>query len=261
MQKLYGLIGEHLGHSISPQIHGLISQKLGLDADYKLFEVSKQNSSNIVSAIKTLGISGVNVTMPYKMVVMPQLTSIAEEAEIIGAVNTVKIDGDDSFGYNTDYYGIEKTFEWMEFDPDGKSAFIMGNGGASKAVQALLRKKGISNICIATIEDDENMNISDLDKVEPHDIIINATPVGMYPDVDSCIVNKEILSRFKYAMDVIYNPFETKFIKMANELGLKSCGGLCMLVYQAIKAQEIWNNINIDNNIGIDIFNQVKDLL
>jgi shikimate dehydrogenase len=263
MSKLYGLIGKRLGHSISPQIHRYIAEKLNLELDYRLFEVEEGNASNIVGALKTLNISGANVTIPYKTTVMSQLDEISPQAAAIGAVNTINFDGEKSIGYNTDYYGLEKTFERMKFDPEGKFAVVLGNGGVSKTVQTYLVDKGIAELAVITRRNDWFPDYEHLKKISEKDIIINATPVGMYmhPDEKECLVDEDILAKFSYALDIVFNPIETPFLKKAADIGLKTENGLYMLIFQAIRAQEIWNSLKISDTIGNLLYEQAKNWL
>jgi len=241
MTERFGLVGGTLGHSISPEIHQMIYDIMGVDGIYHLFEVEERYAGHIVEAVKTLGFKGINVTMPYKIEVVKQLDEMDEDAQAVGSANTVLIKDGRTTGYNTDYYGIHKTLEGMSFDPSGRSAVVMGNGGASKAVQAYLTKEGIAELTVVSIEDDWFPGMDHLQRIGNKDLIVNATPVGMHPRENQSLADEAVLSKFKYAFDVVYNPVETKFVSMAKSLGLVADGGLRMLVYQAIRAEEIWN--------------------
>lgn len=239
MAKMFGLVGETLGHSFSPVIHRMVYEVAGWQAEYGLFQVKKESLKDLIPSLKNLGIEGVNVTIPYKQAILPFLDEIEPEAKKIGAINTISFKNGKTIGANTDYYGIVKTFEEMDFSPSGKRAVILGNGGASKAVQAVLKEKD-ATIEIFSIEDDGNPGFEKLPTLDKRDILINATPVGMYPNNENSPVEKEILEKFSYAFDLVYNPMPTKFIKEAKSLGLKASTGLSMLVYQAVRSDEIW---------------------
>ncbi|MDR2654942.1 MAG: shikimate dehydrogenase [Oscillospiraceae bacterium] len=261
MTSLYGLIGKKLGHSLSPKIHRFIAEKLNLELDYRLFEVAGENAGNIVAALKTLSITGANITIPYKTTVLSQLDELSPQAAAIGAVNTISINSGKATGYNTDYYGIEKTFEKLGFEPEGKFAVVLGNGGASKAVQACLIDKGIAELAVITRHDDWYPGYEHLARISEKDIIINATPVGMYPDEEKSPVSEEILQKFDYAFDLVFNPFSTLFTKRARNAGLRVENGLYMLIFQAIRAQEIWHNIKIGDAVGNLLYEQAKTWL
>ena len=255
----FGLVGEKLGHSISPLIHGLVYDELGIkNAKYSLIEIEKEKSDHIVELLKELGISGVNVTIPYKQTVMDQLDFISPKAMEIGAVNTITFRDGITMGGNTDYMGLEMMFEKMKLDLSDKSVVIMGNGGASKAVQTLLRDKNVSEITVVSISDDWFPKYDYLDVISPKDIIINTTPVGMYPNMDNCLISEDNIKKFQYAVDLIYNPSETKFLKIARENGLFTKNGLGMLVYQAIFSEKIWLNTDIGEDIFDRIFEKVE---
>lgn len=254
-----GLVGEKLEHSISPSIHKMIFDEVGVDrAVYSLFEVEHKDSENIVSALKILGIRGANVTIPYKKTVLPQLDSVSERALEIGAVNTVIIEDGFARGENTDYLGLEKVFDKMGIALEGKTVVVLGNGGASKAVQTLLSHKNVSELTVISRSDDWFPPYDYLDVISPSDLLINTTPVGMYPNVDDCVVKEDVIKKFKYAVDLIYNPTETKFLKMARENGLIVENGLRMLVYQAIYAQELWFGTEIGDDIAERVYEKAK---
>ncbi|WP_373898599.1 shikimate dehydrogenase [Haloimpatiens sp. FM7315] len=266
----YGLIGEKLGHSLSPDIHELILRKLGIKASYNLFEVKKDRLNDAVNGLKALNVKGVNVTIPYKVKVMPYLDEISEEAEKIGAINTIVIKDDKFLGYNTDYYGFGIMMKKFNISIKSKSFVILGSGGASKAVFQYLKDNEAKEIIIVTRNEEEArskfhnckvMQYNDLKGLNSSEIIINCTPVGMYPNVLDCIVEKEVLRKFNVCIDLIYNPFETVFLKEARSFGNVSINGLYMLVGQAIKAEELWNNVKFDVKIIDEIYSELlKDM-
>lgn len=256
-----GVVGESLGHSISPAIHSIIFEELGIKkAVYSIYEVDKNNSGNIVDAIKTLGVRGTNVTIPYKKTVMDQLDNISDRAMEIGAVNTISIKDGISTGDNTDYLGLEKVFDKMGLELKDKTVVVLGNGGASKAVQALLSNKKVKELTVISRSDDWFPGYDYLDIIGGKDMIINTTPVGMYPNVDDCVVSESVIKKFKYAVDIIYNPAETMFLKMARENGLVTENGLGMLVYQAIYAENIWLDTEISDETSERIYKRAKEL-
>lgn len=261
MAKMFGLVGETLGHSFSPIIHRMVYEITGWQAEYGIFQVAENELKNLIPSLKALGISGVNVTIPYKQKVIPFLDELSLEATSIGAVNTVLFKDGKIIGDNTDYYGIVKTFEQMGISLAGKQAVVLGNGGASKAVQAVLRDYAAS--CeIFSIEEDGNPGFDALPTLEQKDILINATPVGMYPRGTETPVNEEILSKFSAVFDLVYNPMPTRLTSDAKKLGLASANGLSMLVYQAVRSDELWFEEKIPDSevdkILEAMFNRVK---
>lgn len=265
----YGLLGEKLGHSLSPDIHEEIFKKLNIKGSYSLFEVSKDNIDNVIPSIKVLGISGINVTIPYKNEVMKSLDDISKEAQEIGAVNTISVNDGKTIGYNTDYFGFGEMLKRFNINCKNKNIVILGAGGASKAVVQYFYDNGAKNIYLVsrkpeTVYKKEFIKVisyEELSKIVDGDIIVNTTPCGMYPNIDSMAINKEILKNYKTAVDIIYNPIETMFLREAKKLGLKTVDGLYMLVGQAIKAEEIWNNTKLKDSDIEEIYMKASKLL
>lgn len=267
MSNFYGLIGEKLGHSFSPQIHNLIFQTINSKGLYNLLEIKKEDLENAVWGLKALGCKGANVTIPYKIQIMQYLDNISEEAKKIGAVNTISFSEGVLTGYNTDYHGFGEALKRQEIDINNKKAVILGCGGASKAVVHYLMDNKINDITYVSrkpesiskdIKELKVISYSDMENLTSEDIIINCTPCGMYPNIEQSPVKKDILSKFSVAVDLIYNPQETLFLKQARELGLKTENGLYMLVAQAIAAQEIWQNIKISKESVDEIYSELK---
>lgn len=262
MAKMFGLVGETLGHSFSPIIHRKIYECVGWQAEYGFFQVAPDNLKNLIFSLQTLGINGANVTIPYKQQVMPFLDEIAPEAEKIGAVNTIIFQDGKTIGDNTDYYGIVRTFEDLGVSLSGQKVVVLGNGGASKAVQTVLKDKGAS-IEIFSIEEDGNPDFSALPSLGTRDILVNATPVGMSPNGNDTPVSKEILEKFSFVFDLVYNPMPTRLVREARELGLVATTGLSMLVYQAVRSDELWFETAIPEEctrkVLEDIFALVSD--
>ncbi|WP_300351498.1 shikimate dehydrogenase [Clostridium sp.] len=267
--KIFGLIGEKLGHSMSPYIHNKIFNHNKINGVYNLFSVSQKNKNNIVESLKNLGISGCNVTIPYKEVVMEQLDFISEEAKKIGSVNTILLSDGKAYGYNTDYYGFGKMLERKDVKTHGNSFFVLGAGGASRSVLKYLEDNGAKKIVLVSRDKEKakrrfkNFNVDfmgydELNSIEKEFAIINTTPCGMYPNVDTMAISREVLKKFNVAIDIVYNPLETKFLKNGKELGLKTVNGLFMLVGQGVKANEIWNGIKVEKSTEEEIYNELK---
>ena len=263
--NFYGLIGEKLSHSISPKIHNMIFETLNVNDSYRLFEIPKENIENLKEALKTLTIRGVNVTIPYKEKVIEYLDEISKEAKNIGAVNTIFNKSGKLIGYNTDYYGFKYMLEDKNINVTGKKVTVLGTGGASKAVITYLLDSHVSEILLVSrkkkdlYKNEEKIKVIEYKDLKGvlGDIIINTTPVGMYPKMKDSPVTLEIIKNYDVLVDLIYNPLETEFLKLGKENNKITCSGLMMLVGQAVKAEEIWQDKTIDKKVIIDIYNKL----
>lgn len=256
--KKFGLIGERLGHTFSPIIHREILKHINIQGQYEVLEFEKDYLPNIIDNLKYGAYKGINVTIPYKTDIIPYLDEISSEAEKIGAVNTISFSGDKAIGYNTDYFGFGKLLDFHKIDVRQKTALILGTGGASRAVSRYLEDNYIKSIKFASTNPEQSKNkycgyeiysYDELNQIEKTDIIINCTPVGMFKDKDKTPVDKSYLTKFSVIIDLIYNPIETTLLIQARKLGLKTANGLYMLTAQAVKSQEIWNDVIIDDSI------------
>lgn len=231
--KKYGLIGNPLGHSFSPQIHALLG-----DYEYKLYPMEKESVAPFLAS-KTL--DALNVTIPYKEVVIPCLDRISDEAKRIGSVNTVVKESDGSLsGYNTDHYGFTAMLKYYGIDPNGKKAIILGSGGSSKTAVAALSDMGATETVVVSRSGENNYENLYLHK--DAEIIINTTPLGMYPKNGVAAVDLRDFPNCKGVADLVYNPKRTALLLQAEELGIPCAYGLCMLVAQAIRAAEYFFN-------------------
>ncbi|QGU96762.1 shikimate dehydrogenase [Clostridium bovifaecis] len=270
MKGLYGLLGEKLGHSFSPGIHSLIFKELGLEGYYHLFEVDKAQLEYAVLGFNALKIKGVNVTIPYKVDAMKYLDRISQEGKNIGAINTICFEEGETIGYNTDYYGFGMMLNKFNINLKWEKAVILGTGGVSRAVLQYLLDNDVRDITFVSRNIEEvktrfkEFNIIEYEKIKElrdKDIVINCTPLGMYPKVEVSPLTKEQVSQFKIVIDLIYNPQETLLLRYANENGIQGINGLYMLVGQAVKAQELWNSVKIDEEIVDKVYKQLSDLL
>ncbi|WP_027624650.1 shikimate dehydrogenase [Clostridium lundense] len=269
MEKLYGLLGEKLTHSYSPIIHNIIFKNIDTKAQYHLFEIERNNIKNVISGLKTLNISGVNVTIPYKIEIMDYLDSVSSEGEKIGAVNTICINNNRAVGYNTDYYGFGMMLNKSQVDVCDKKAIILGTGGAAQAVVHYLLDNGIREVAVVSRDNKKNKFMKDIDiinyeqlkKIKNNDILINCTPVGMSPKINESPISKNEVAISEVVVDLIYNPKETLILKYARELQLKGINGLYMLVAQAVKAEELWNDITISSDVIDNIYDEVSSYL
>ena len=261
MKNIYGLLGESLGHSFSPQIHREIFMELGTTGEYKLFELKEAELGSALLEYKAQGIRGLNVTVPYKIKIMAFLDMISEEAEKIGAVNTIGFSNGILTGYNTDYHGFGMSLKKSKIEVAGKHAVILGTGGVSKAVVQYLEDNGAAGMTFISRNPEGGAKGYDKLPGLGGDIIINCTPCGMYPGTRVSPVEVAVLKNFDTAIDLIYNPEKTLFLKHAEECGLKTVNGLYMLVSQAVAAQEIWNGVKLEEAQVDEIYQRIRKLL
>ena len=244
--KMYGLVGKKLGHSFSKDYFTKKFSELNLDYSYQNIEI--ENIGDIIPFIKeNKNLKGFNVTVPYKEEIIPYLDELDPVAKEVGAVNTVKVYDDGKLkGFNTDVIGFEKLLSRDAINrvrtSGMKEALILGSGGASKAVQYVLNKKNIP-YKIVSRGFKLGMSYEEINSIgfEPYSIIINATPVGMFPNVNECLeLPYSTIGPDNVFIDLIYNPEETLFMKKARQNGAVAFNGLTMLHEQAEAAWEIW---------------------
>lgn len=251
MQKQYGLLGEHLTHSYSKQIHEALA-----DYTYDLIPLSREELTKFMTEKE---FAAVNVTIPYKREVIPYLDSLDDHAKQIGAVNTIVNRNGVLSGYNTDYLGFRYTLEKHNFVVTGKKVLVIGNGGAAQAILAVLRDLGASEIIIVDIVPGENVITKEeaLAKHTDAEILVNTSPVGMYPKVDAAPIDLSTFDRLTAVVDIIYNPSVTKLLSQAQEKNIPCCNGLLMLVAQAYFACQIF----LDKDIPEEELTRVFELI
>ena len=238
-KKLKGyILGEHLGHTFSPKIHSLLA-----DYSYGIKEVEKENLEKIIT---DKDFDFLNVTIPYKKEIIPYLDSLSPEAQSIGAVNTVKKTKDNKLvGYNTDYFGFEYTLKISGISVENAKVLVLGSGGASLPVKEVLHKNGASDII--TISRSGENNYQNISKHSDADVIVNTTPVGMYPSNGDKLIDIGIFKNLRGVIDIIYNPRKTALLLEAEARGIQTIDGLPMLVAQAKYAAEIFADTKIDD--------------
>lgn len=242
--KQFGLVGRNISYSFSAGYFKNKFEELNLKKySYTNFDIeSIDKLPKIIK--KTEGLKGLNVTIPYKEEVIPLLDKLSKNAEIIGAVNTIIISKKGiTKGYNTDFYGFKKALEPL-LQPHHKKALILGTGGASKGVAFALRKMMIEYDFVSRTGSETVFAYEDItgDVFTEYQIIINTSPLGTYPAVDECPPFDYSLFTDKHiAFDLVYNPAETKFLRLAKQNGATTENGYAMLVHQAEKAWRIWN--------------------
>lgn len=237
----FGLIGKSLGHSFSAKFFNGKFKAEQIDADYQLFEI--EDVAIIDNLIKEHNLEGFNVTIPYKETIIPHLDGLTKEAHEIGAVNCVVIKNGQKIGHNTDLTGIEASLHWLDIDSNPK-VLILGTGGASKAVQYALKKRGIEFMVVSRSEERGDVTYDTLttDIIADHKLIINTTPVGMSPDVENTpTIDYSAIGAEHRLFDLVYNPAKTQFLARGEERGAKTMGGMLMLQTQAIASWHLWN--------------------
>lgn len=259
-KKTFGLVGNPIKHSLSPLMHNAAFAHLKINAEYKLFEIKPEELSNFFLNIEKENISGLNVTIPYKEKVIPFLSLVSDEARLIGAVNTVRVSKGKLEGFNTDGEGFLRHLkEDLSYEPKGKTISLIGAGGAARAVSVFLSRSGPKKLSIYDLDrpkaealiNNLSNNFSDIEfvlagsisglNIQDSSLLINATSIGL-KDTDPCLVNEGSLHKDLLVYDLIYNPKETKLLKMAKAKGAVVSNGLGMLLYQGIIAFEIWTN-------------------
>jgi len=255
--KRLGVIGYPIKHSISPQMHTAAIDLLGLDFTYESFEVKPEDLEKFIGRIKSNEIHGINVTIPHKENIIQYLDKVDDFAKKIGAVNTVVNKNGKLVGYNTDYQGfLDSLLIDVGFDPKGRSAAVLGCGGASRAVCGGLCAAGISKLTIYdSVESKSKELFNHLKKnfktdikisqdlkqdILDSDLLVNTTPVGMFPNIQNSPIPADFIQENVIVFDVIYNPAETKLLKDAKAAGSKTVNGLNMFVRQGALSFKIF---------------------
>lgn len=260
MKQKFCLIGHPLGHSISPDIHRRLFKISGIDADYCLHDIPPDEFEKNMDFLKS--VDGFNVTIPHKQRILPYLDHIDGFAKTCGAVNTVICENGKLSGFNTDADGFLRALSDAKIELCGR-VLLCGAGGAARMMACEAIAKGCS-LTVATRKIDGAQNCANglmrqfpsadlsaqtLSSISgSFDLILNGTPAGMYPKVDGCPVSEEIIKNSAAVFDAVYNPYETKLLKIARKAGAKTQGGLTMLVWQAAAAQEIWTGANFKDS-------------
>ena len=268
--KALGIFGHPISHTLSPVMHNAVIKALGLDMAYLPFEVKPSNLKEAINGIKSLGIIGVNITIPHKESVIRFLDDISEEARLVGAVNTIVNKDRKLVGYNTDGSGYMASLkEELGFNPKSKRIIIIGAGGAARGILAALATQKPKSITVANrtlsravsliktfkgkfrdtrfeaIDLDNNMLKMSFNSV---DLLINTTSVGMKQG-KTLKIPLETLPKIAIVSDIIYNPLETLLLKKAKKIGLTTHGGLGMLVHQGARSFKLWTGMDAPMNV------------
>lgn len=251
----YGLIGEKLGHSFSKIIH----EKL---ADYT-YELQPLTKEEFPVFMVNKDFSGINVTIPYKEDVIPYIDVLDENAKKIGAVNTIVKKDNKLYGYNTDYQGFIFTLEHEHIIVSGKKVIVLGTGGAAKSIiQALISLDAKEVITVKRTNTNGAITYNECyEKHSDAPIIINTSPVGMYPNISDCPIDLTAFTKLEAVVDIIYNPLKTKLLLKGEELGIPSVNGLLMLVAQAVYAANYFLDTFAEKDVILAVYHDLlKDL-
>ncbi len=249
MIKTFGLLGEKLSHSFSPLIHSYLG-----DYEYNLYEKAPDAVGDF---LKHGDFRGLNVTIPYKKTVLPYCDELSDKTRAIGSVNTLIRRQDGSlFGDNTDYDGFSYLLDKLAIDVTGIKALILGSGGSSVTVRAVLTDRAAGEVI--TVSRGGPDNYDNLDRHMDAGLIVNATPVGMYPNNGASLIDFSLFKACRAVADIVYNPAKTKLLLDAESLGIPHTNGLSMLVAQAKRAAELFTGNAIDDAVIDDITEKIE---
>lgn len=270
--KHYGLLGYPLKHTMSPPIHERLFKLEGVsDYDYTLKEYSSEELSEKISDV--LALDGFNITIPHKVGIIPHIDELGESAQRYNSVNCVVNRDGRYIGYNTDCDGFLRSLEAAGARLDGK-VLQCGCGGVGRmiAIECVRHGADLTVSVLEGFEDtvepvreyarengiDAKITVVHPDEIKGgFDVLINSSPVGMFPKVDACPVSEAVIANCGFVFDVIYNPEKTKLMQIAESHGIKTCGGMAMLVWQAVVAHEIWSGAKYSDE---DIAELIADM-
>ena len=257
--KIYKVIGNPIEHSLSPTLHNYWIKNNGINAFYEKQKLNDSGLEQIIEDIKKEKINGVNVTVPFKKIIIPFLDELSIEAETTQSVNTIYLKDNKVVGHNTDIIGFETSIEKSKYDVVNKKIFILGAGGVVPSIIFALNKMKVSKISVSNRtkkkvenlkENFKNIELIEWGEVPNFDMIINATSIGLKEN-DDIKLNFSSISGNKFFYDVIYNPSETNFLKIGKKLGNKTLNGKLMFIYQGLAAFNIWHGLkpDVDENV------------
>jgi len=276
----YGLMGKNISYTLSPYIHNEIYKKINTDDVYDILDIDKIDENQLLEEIKN-NYNGVNITIPYKRRMVDIVDEISDEAKKISAINTIHVKNGKLIGYNTDYFGFKYMMKDLHINVENKDIVMMGSGGAAASVLTFLLDSSAKKITILTRNKIKTENVifsniffnkcrniievvdySQLNDDIKNDryMLINTTPVGMTGHIDELLIEEKELMKFKICIDLIYSPLHTLLLKRFKALKGKDAiaeNGIKMLVFQAISAENIWQNIDISYEITDDIIRKL----
>ena len=279
--KRYGVIGHPIGHTMSPFIHKRLFSLAGIDGEYGVYDIPPERLEKMFKE-ELSSLEGFNITIPHKQAIIPFVNELDSKAKLYGSVNTVFSDNGNYKGYTTDPDGFLLALKSADIPYRGRTV-ILGCGGVARtmAYEAVLGendltfgvrsedleiarglKKELESLDILEKKPKvEVCNIKDLQG--DIDILVNATPVGMFPNTEACPVGNKIINNSKAVFDAIYNPLETLLVQKAKANGAKAVGGMSMLVWQAVVAQTKWNDVTFDkediNRLCVECIEELKN--
>ena len=249
--KKYLVIGNPIEHSLSPKLHNYWIKNNNINAIYEKRKLDENEIEGLILKVKEKKLNGINVTVPFKKIVIPYLDRLSLEAEATQSVNTIYLDKDEVVGHNTDISGFELGIKSLKFNAKSKKIFILGAGGVVPSIIIALNKMKVSRIVISNRNKDraeslkiffKDLKIVDWGNIPEFDMIINATSVGLNKD-DQINLDFSKVGKDKFFYDVIYNPKETNFLKTGKQTGNKTENGKLMFVYQAFSAFKVWHGV------------------
>lgn len=283
---LLGLLGNPVGHSVSPAIHGTLAKLLNQNYAYLAFAVEKEDLENAVKGAEALQVQGMNVTVPYKKDIMAFCTALDDKAKLLGAVNTLVRTEHGYKGYNTDMPGLQRALRYDGVSVKGKNAVVIGAGGVANAIMGMLLEDRAANILILNRSRENALQLAErfrqayganhifvasytedyismMEEIGQEDwVAFQASSVGMAPNVNDCaIVNKEFYKKISIGYDMIFNPYETKFMKLVKEAGGNAWNGLRMLLFQGIQAFELWTGESVTDAQAEAVLQVLKEEL
>lgn len=271
--KLYGVIGDPIDHSLSPEIHNSIFNRLKDNCIYIPLRIKTSHLEESIPVLRN-NFRGFNVTIPHKEKIIPYLDEIDEKAKGYGAVNTVEVVDGKFIGYNTDGYGFMKSLIIEGIHVKEQSILLVGAGGAARVIAFELLQQGafltITNRNIHKAEklkeelsvffDEKRIKVCSMqDDIGGNFGVVHATPVGMYPNMDAIPIDETALKGVQFVYDLIYNPYQTKLLSIAKNNGSKYINGFSMLFHQAVKAQEIWRKRALAQDGLENLYEEIKD--
>ena len=262
--RVCGLIGDPVEHSLSPSIQNAAFDHLGLDYVYAVFPVRRGNLEKAIAGMRSLGLHGLNVTMPHKTEVTQYLDELDETAKNVGSVNTILNSNGNLIGYTTDGIGALRALRYSGADPSGKKIVLLGAGGASRSVSFTLVRAAKESIILNRTSEKAERLVHDITtllgggakvtagrltdenlekELTDADILVNATSVGMHPNEQETPVDRKLLRPGLVVFDLVYEPLETRLLREAAQIGAKTVNGLSMLVHQGAASFEIWTGV------------------
>ncbi len=278
--RTFGLIGNPVEHTMSPMIHNTLAESMGHNMIYVPLRVAQGQLENAVKGAYGLNLPGLNVTVPYKQDVIPYLADIDPIAEKIGAVNTLVRTEGGYKGYNTDMSGLRRAMENDGVSASDTDVIILGAGGAGRMVAFLCASGGAKRVYLLNRSADKAVRIAEevntgletdcvvpmplgdykeLLKGDKRYLVIQSTSIGLFPDVDkTAIEDTDFYRHVSAGYDLIYNPWETKFMRLTREAGAPAYNGLKMLLYQAVEAFELWNDCKVSEESALDMYEKLQ---